>query len=180
MVEKISRSEQKRLFKQVEGLAKELIELSESDVKKLPADESLKDDIRDCRGLKGGARKRQAKYLAKVLRQGPLHEIYEFLTLKKGSALMENQLFHRAERWRDVLVNEGLEVYDECRKNQIEFEPDYTSALIGDLLEELSRIDENDLRRCVFQYARTRNRTHYREIFRMLKAAIELEQRTTR
>ena len=64
MVEKISRSEQKRLFKQGEALAAELAELSDNDLKKFPGNDDIKKEIIACRGLKTGAKKRQIKYLA--------------------------------------------------------------------------------------------------------------------
>ncbi len=181
MVERISRSEQKRLFKQVEDLAVELVELTSKDLKKLPGSEAVTSEILNCRDLSGGARKRQIKYLAKILRQEEtLEEIYGYLQSRKGSALKENQLFHEAERWRDTIVNEAMEIYERCRRDQITFEPDYRSPLIAEALMHFSGLDEMDLRRCTYQYVRTRNKTHYRELFRMIKAAVEIEERKVR
>lgn len=173
MVEKISRSEQKRLFKQVEALAAELADLSDNDLKKLPGNDEVKSEIVACRGLKTGARKRQIKYLAKILRQYSLDEIYMYLKARKGSSLKENQLFHQAERWRDVIINDAMAIYDECRRERSVFEPDFQSDNIREVIEELHDLDEKDLRRCTYQYVRTRNKTYYRELFRMIKAAIE-------
>jgi ribosome-associated protein len=180
MVEKISRSEQKRLFKQVEDLAAELADLTNKDLKKFPGNDEIKAEIMQCRGLKGGAGKRQIKYLAKVLRQHPLDEIYDYLKARKGSDLKVNQLFHQAERWRDIIINEAMELNDKCRRDQIPFEPDYGSEFITDALAELPGLNETDLRRCTYHYVRTRDKTHYRELFRMIKAAIEVEGRTPR
>lgn len=180
MTEKVSRSEQKRLFKQTEELAKELAEFTNNDLKKFSGEKDVKEAILDCRGLKGGARKRQIKYLAKVLRQYPMDEVYEFVKMKKGSSLKDKQLFHQAERWRDIIINEAIEVYDDCRRNQIFFEPDWQSDIIDDVLGEFPSLNETDMRRVVYQYARNRNITHYRELFRMVKAAIDTEQRVNR
>lgn len=180
MVEKISRSEKKRLFKQVEDLARELAGLSDNDLKKLPAEDEIKDEILECRGLKAGARKRQIKYLAKVLRQYALDDILNHLKAKKGSALKQNQLFHDAERWRDVIINEAMEILEHCRKEQLDFEPSYPSHLILEIIDELSSLNEGDLRRCTYQYVRTHNKTHYRELFRMIKAAMDAEERQKR
>ena len=44
MVEKISRSEQKRLYKQVEELAREISTLSNNDLKSLPCEDEVKDE----------------------------------------------------------------------------------------------------------------------------------------
>lgn len=177
MTEKISRSEQKRVFKQTEELARELADFTNNDLKKLPGEPEVKEAIVDCRGLKTGARKRQIKYLAKILRQFPLDEIYKFIEQKKGSTLKENQIFHKAERWRDIIINEAMECHDNCRKEQIVFEPDWRSAILADALVELPSLNEKDVRRIVYQYVKRRNINHYRELFRMVKAAIEVKAR---
>ena len=177
MVDKISKSEQKRIFKQVEELAKELSELGENEVKSLPAEEEVRENISACRGLKGGALKRQVKYLAKVLRQSSLQEIYAFLQKRKGSDLKDKQLFHRAERWRDVLINEALEVQGAYLQENLFMDLDYESSLLEEIALEIPSIDGIDLRKVVFAYAKTRNKTQYREIFRIIKAAIDAEER---
>jgi ribosome-associated protein len=177
MVEKVSRSEQKRLFRQTDAVAVELAELTNKDLKIFPGEDEVKTAIMDCRGLKGGARKRQIKYLSKVLRQFSMDEIYKFLETRKGSELKGNQLFHQAERWRDILINEAVEIHEDCRRNQIVFEPDWQSDIIADLLTELPSLQETDIRKTVYQYARSRNVMHYRELFRMLKAAVDMEDR---
>ena len=93
--------------------------------------------------------------------------------------MQENQIFHEAERWRDVIINDAMEVYDDCRRERMVFEPDFHSENIRDITKELHDIDEKDLRRCTYQYVRTRNKTYYRELFRMIKAAIEVQGRTS-
>jgi len=177
MVERISKSEQKRLYKQVEQLAKELTDLSTNDIKLLPASSEIKENIFSCSGLKAGALKRQIKYLAKLLRQDDIEEIYVFMKAKKGSDLKERQLFHSAERWRDVLINEAMERHQQCLRDQHMFEPDYHSDHIDDVVLELPVLDPLEIRRVAYQYAKTRNRQHYRELFRMIKAAIEKKER---
>jgi len=179
MVEKISRSEQKRLFKQVEELAQQLVNLSDNDLKVFPSDAEIKKLIVECRNLKGGALKRQTKYLAKILRQESLDEIYAFMKERKGSDLKKKQAFHVAERWRDVLINEGMELYNESLRDQVAFEPNYKSHLVGDVVKEYQSLTELEVRRTVYQYVRTRSKVHYRELFRMIKAASDLEERSS-
>ncbi len=173
----ISRSEQKRRFKQVEAAAMELAELSNKDLRKFPGDEEIAEEIVACRGLKGGARKRQIKYLAKVMRQFSMDEIYDYLTNIKGSALKEKQKFHEAERLRDALINEALYSYQKCQKEQLEWEPDWESEHLDATVRTYSEINEKELRKTIYQYVKSRNNLHYRELFRMLKAIIEAEER---
>ncbi len=55
MTERISKSAQKRRFKDEERVAAELAMLSDRDLKKLSIDQAVKDEVINCRGLKGGA-----------------------------------------------------------------------------------------------------------------------------
>lgn len=173
MTERLSRSEQKRQFKQVEAAAKELSELSDLDLKRLPASDELKEEIILSRKTKAGARKRQIKYIAKILHHEPLEEILRFLQQKKGSKLEEDRFLHGIERLRDKIVDEALEAYDECRKYQEQWELDWQSKTIDTVVKRFQYVDEHEIRRSAHQYARNRSRTHYRELFRIIKSAAE-------
>lgn len=172
----LSKSEVKRQFKRQEQAAAELAQLGASDLKKLPVSEMLKEEILACSGFKAGARKRQIKYLAKLMRTEDVALILQFLEKKKGSKLKENTLHHEAERVRDGVINEALAHQEYCLANQLNFEPDWQGELLGEALDHY-QLDEGDLRRTVFQYARTRNQNHYREVFRMVRAAIDKRER---
>lgn len=175
MTEYISRSAQKRRFKDEEAVAEELSQLTDKDIKLLPASQLVKDEIIRCRQLKGGARKRQVKYLAKVMREDPTDEILQFLTNRKGSQAHVTKLQREVERLRDVLINEAIEEQQVALQNRQPWEPDWQ----GPEIEAVGRqypLDEGDLRRTVHQYVKTRVHTYYREVFRILKAAIEKEE----
>lgn len=175
MTEYISRSAQKRRFKDEEDVAEELSQLTDKDIKLLPAEQLVKEEILRCRGLKGGARKRQVKYLAKVMREGSVEEILGFLAVRKGSQVKENKLQREVERLRDVVINEAIETQQRTLQAGQIWEPDWQ----GPEIEAVTRrypVDEGDLRRTVHQYVKTRIHNYYRETFRILKAAVEKEE----
>ncbi len=178
MSEFISRSEMKRVYKQVGELAKEVAELSDKELKTFPGGTVIHEEIIATRGLKGGSKNRQIKYLAKVLRQGPLDEIYLFITNRKGSKLHSKKQFHEAERLRDTLINEAMELHQKCLSMQIPFEPNWEGAFVRELLAEYPGLKEQELRQVIFQYVTTHNKFHYRELFRMMKAAVDLKERS--
>lgn len=180
MAEYLSRSEMKRIYKQVGELAKEIADLSDKELKSFPGGAVIHEEILATRGLKGGARNRQIKYLAKVIRQGPLDEIYLFVTNRKGSNLHAKKQFHAAERIRDTLINEAVEIQQKCLSQQIPFEPTWKSDFIPEVLAEYPNIKETELRQVVHQYVTTRNKYHYRELFRVMKAAVEQKERLSR
>lgn len=176
MEDKISRSEQKRRYKQIEEMAKELASLSNNDLKGFPGSDEIKEGIISVRGLKAGARKRQIKYLAKLLRETPADGIYDFLSDLKGSRLKEKSHFHEAERLRDAMINEGLEDYKFCLQNGIDWEPGRRNDLIDQMVPRYQSLKVTDVQKLVYQYVRTRSKVHYRELFRLIIAAIEQEE----
>ncbi len=177
MSEFISRSEMKRVYKQVGELAKEVADLSDKELKSFPGGTVLYEEVLATRGLKGGAKNRQVKYLAKVMRQGPLEEIYLFITNRKGSKLHAKKQFHEAERLRDTLINEAMELHQDCLSKQIPFEPSWEGPFVEEVCSEFSGIKEKELRQVIYQYVTTHNKDHYRELFRMMKAAVDLKER---
>jgi ribosome-associated protein len=176
MTEQVSRSEVKRRFKQTEEVAAQLAELTDNDLKRLPCNEEVKGEIRAIRTLKGGARKRQVKYLAKLLRQDEMAEVYDFLEDRKGSGLKEKKTLHEAERLRDVIINEAIDSHERCRREQEVWEMDWPSREIDAACARFPELSEGEVRKITYSYVKTRNRAHYRELFRMIKAAIDQEE----
>ncbi len=177
MAELLSRSEKKRIYKQVEELAREISTLSDRDLKSFPGGPVLHEEIVATRGLKAGAKKRQIKYLAKLLRQGPIDEVYLFVTKRKGSDLHAKKQHHAAERMRDTLINEAMEAQQEYQARQLPFDLDWHSHYIDQLVEEYPGLKEVEIRTVIQQYVVTHNKSHYRELFRMMKAAVEQRER---
>ena len=175
MAERISKSEMKRRYKQEEEAASELALLSDKDLKKLEVSDELKEAIHQCRTVKGGSRKRQVKYIAKVMREESVSDILDFLAARKGSKLKDNKLHHEAERIRDAIITEAIEEQQATLQQRKAWEPDWYGEQIDALIEEYS-IDGGDLRRTVHQYVKTRFHNHYKEVFRIVKAALEKDQ----
>ncbi|MGB3210579.1 MAG: DUF615 domain-containing protein [Desulforhopalus sp.] len=171
MTERISKSAQKRRFKDEEGAAAELALLSDRDLTKLPVGQRVKDEVVRCRGLKAGALKRQVKYLAKVMREDAIEEIFDFLADRKGSKVKENKLHREIERLRDVIINEAIGDQQSCLQAGMVWEPNWNGEEIDSFVRHYP-VDEGDLRRTVFQYVKTRLHNHQREVFRIVKAAV--------
>ena len=182
MDSQLSRSEKKRRAKGIEQLVTELAALSEVEVASLPCDRKVKDEIASAKMLKGGARKRQLKFAAKLLRDMPVEELYDFLAHKKGSQLKEKREFRKLESFRNLLLSEAIELYEkEMHHNGFadENEPRYflhDSETIKLIADDLPGVDKEQLQNLAGLYARTRNRKWSRELFRIMKAAMEKAQ----
>jgi hypothetical protein len=100
--------------------------LTDKDLKLLPAGQLVKDEIIRCRSVKGGARKRQVKYLAKVMREeGPVEEILRFSRRSQRIAAEGAKLQREVERLRDVIINEAIEEQQNTLQAGEVWEPDW-------------------------------------------------------
>ncbi|MCI5145163.1 MAG: DUF615 domain-containing protein, partial [Candidatus Electrothrix sp. AR3] len=104
----LSRSEQKRRVKQLQALVVELTALPPGLLAQLPAEEEVRLLLKEVIDLKGGARKRQIKYITKLLRNQPTEKLYAFLAERKGTQLVKKKQLHEIEYLRDILIEEAI------------------------------------------------------------------------
>jgi ribosome-associated protein len=176
-VMQLSRSEQKRRIKEIEQLVKELVGLPKTALANLPCDPDLLSYFQEAQTMKGGARKRQLKYLTKLLKDEPLQELYGFLLERKGSNLAEKSKFHELEYLRDRLLDEAINKRKVLRSSQMELPETWSGEAIAEITVRLPGIDAIALSRLSSIFARTRQIRHSREIFRLLKGALISEDR---
>ena len=180
----LSKSERKRRVKGIEQLVYELATLPDREIAALPCDPEIQEEILSARNLKGGAKKRQLKYATKLLRDRSVDELYDFLAQKKGSLLKKNREFHDLEHFRNLLINEAVQQYEDMMHNNgyiNEKEPsDFfrQSETLNAISGYYPDVDQALLKNTALQFARTRNRKFSRELFRILKAAHEKLQYT--
>ena len=117
MDSQLSKSEKKRRAKGLEELVSELAALSPGEIASLPCEEEVRKEIAGARNCKGGARQRQLKYATKLLRDKPVEELYDFMARKKGSMLKDKREFQELEHFRNLLVTEALQLYEEKRND---------------------------------------------------------------
>ncbi len=172
----LSRSEQKRRIKQLEKLVVELVELPAGVLKKMPVSEEVRALTIEVNGLKGGARKRQIKYITKLLRADPVEPLYDFIAQRKGNDLLQKKQFHELEYLRDILIEEAITARRQAKEERRELEEGWDSRVVQDIVAELPLIDAKGLSRLGFLFAMTRSKRHSREIFRLLQAAREQEE----
>ena len=182
MESQLSKSERKRRAKGIEKLVYELASLPHSEIKLLPCDQEIREEILSAKKQKGGAQKRQLKYVTKLLRKKPVDALYDFLAQKKGSSLQKNREFHNLEHLRNLLIDEVLQKYEDIIKNNRYIDEDDSFDILGEshalatIEVQLPDIDQTLLKNTALQFARTRNKKFSRELFRVLKAESEKKQ----
>ena len=154
-----SRSEQRRAALDVLALGERLATLTPTQLAKLPVPESLLPHIADTRRMTAhGARKRQVAFLAKQMRRQDdetLDAIRDALDEKGEAARQETAAMHRAEAWRERLLDDG-------------------DAALSELLEAHPGADRQGLRQLMRSALEERRKDKppraYRELYRAIRA----------
>lgn len=103
-----SKSQRRRDALELKNLALRLIRLPASQLAQVPMDEQLRAEVERARGIRAHvAGKRQLQYVAKLLRRGDPQPLYDALDAFDHEARQVTARQHRAEAWRDRLLEEG-------------------------------------------------------------------------
>lgn len=103
-----SKSQQKRDAQAIKSLAAELLRLSASQLGRIPLESDLLLAIQEAREMRShGARRRQLQYIAKLMRQSDNTAVCAALDRIRSEARDLTARQHRAEAWRDLLIDRG-------------------------------------------------------------------------
>ena len=157
-----SRSQRRREALDVLALAEKLATLSDARLERLPIPDGLLPHIVETRRMTAhGARKRQTAFLAKQMRREDdeaLDAIRDALDAAGEPARQEAALLHRAEQWRERLLDEG-------------------DAALAQLLHEFPQADRQQLRQLLRNAKDERSGNKppraFRELFRTLRTLLE-------
>ena len=103
-----SKSQRRREALELKSLASRLIGLKSPVLAKIPMDEALLSAVGEAQAIRSNvARKRQLQYVAKLLRRSDPAPIIDALEALDKEARGLNSRHHRAEAWRDCLLELG-------------------------------------------------------------------------
>lgn len=104
----VSKSQRKRESQALQDMGKRLLKLTDSELKRVPMDGALAEAVAEGRDIKAhSARKRQIKFIGKLLRNGDAEPIRAALDGLEEWADEEKASHHQLERWRERLLEEG-------------------------------------------------------------------------
>lgn len=156
-----SRSQERRDALEVLALGERLAGLTEAQLAKLPVPEDLLPHVREARRITSHiARKRQLAFLAKQMRREDdetLDAIRDALEEKGEAARQETAAMHRAEAWRERLLEEG----DAALSELVDAHPDADRQQLRQLVR--SALDERK---------RDKPPRAYRELYRAIRALL--------
>ena len=149
----------KRAAKEVEDLARQLIELPEPDIGHLPIDRALRKELDLARHTKGhSSRRRQFKHFAGCLRRDETQQmaLKAFLEIKHLNDAKTVCALHDIERWRDRLCDTS-----------------HFAATLNEIQQILPQVDAKKLANLAHSVHKTGDKRAAREIFRRLREAKE-------
>ena len=153
----VSKSQRKRESTALQGLGKELFELSRDQLKKMNLPEKLLDALLEAKRLTSheGIR-RQMQFIGKVMRDVEVEPIDQQLAVIRGESNVAKAAFHALETWRtrlienDAALNEWLALQPDtdvqqirqlirnARKEAAESKPPKSSRALFKLIREMS------------------------------------------
>jgi ribosome-associated protein len=100
-----SRTQTKNDAHDLKDFGKKLIELNEKQIKSLPLDETVIDNILDAKTMTKTAFKRQLQYVGKLLRSCDMEPIYDAYNKYTSQSVEDTALLHRIEKLRLRLLD---------------------------------------------------------------------------
>ena len=150
----VSKSEIKRDAEQLKKLGAKLVELTQTNLEKIPLDETLLDAVELAQRLQKEAKRRQLQYIGKLLRNIDVEPIQEALDKLENKHNQQQVILHKLELLRDELIAKG------------------DDALAG-LLNSYPQADRQHLRNLIRSAQKEKEQNKppkaYREIFQYLK-----------
>ncbi|AOF54092.1 hypothetical protein BKG91_00370 [Rodentibacter caecimuris] len=153
----VSKSEIKRDAEELKQLGEKLVNLTKTNLTKVPLDDSLLEAIELAQRLQKEARRRQLQYIGKLLRGTDVEPIRESLDKIENKHNLQQAMLQKLEILRDELVEQG-------------------DTALSDLLNEYPTADRQQLRNLIraAQKEKAQNKPlkAYREIYQVLKEII--------
>jgi len=159
-IEVVSKSQLKRDSHAIQDLGKRLTALSATQLARIPLDEPVLEAIALAHRIqnKRSALKRHYQFLGKLLRARDTEAIVAALHEIDNESQHSIQKHHRAERWRDRIVEQGIDA-------------------IEALIDEIERADRQKLRQLWRNYQNARSDAkrlqHSRLIYKEIKQSLD-------
>lgn len=156
MDEPVSKSQKKREADLVLQMGIAFIDLSLSKLDLLPLTDNLRQAILDAKLITShGAKKRQAKLIAKLMRAAD----YDVIRVAYDRMLQEDNAgtaeFHEVEHWRDQLMHHGKEALTEFIQRYQPEEVQQLRQLIKKAIEDELKEKNTGASKALFRYLRS-------------------------
>lgn len=151
----VSKTEVKRQMHALQELGARLTKLNKEQLDKLNLGDSLRNAIDEFHRIKSnGAQKRHLQYIGKIMRTEDADEIEHAIGLFEAGHQAHTQAFHKLERWRDKLINDGNQALQEYVEEYPDADIQHIRQLIRNAQKELKLNKPPAASRKLFKYLR--------------------------
>lgn len=153
--ELLSKTELKRQMHALQDLGLRLTKLNKDQLAKLDLSDRLHLAIEEFHRIKSnGAQKRHLQYVGKIIRTEDSDKIEHDLGLYEAGQQAHTQTFHKLERWRDRLINEGNSALQEYIQEHNNADVQHLRQLVRNAQKELKLDKPPAAARKLFKYLR--------------------------
>lgn len=151
----LSKTDVKRQMQALQELGAKLTKLNKDQLDKLNLDDRLRSAIDEFHRIKSnGAQKRHLQFVGKLLRTEDSDQIEQAIGLFAAGHQAHTQAFHKLERWRDRLINEGNSALQAYVAEHSEADVQHLRQLIRNAQKELKLEKPPAAARKLFKYLR--------------------------
>ncbi|MFZ7188153.1 ribosome biogenesis factor YjgA [Avibacterium avium] len=148
----VSKSEIKRDAEALKQLGEKLVNLTKTNLEKIPLEENILDAIALAQRLQKEAKRRQLQYIGKLLRQVDAEPIQEALDKIENKHNHQQALLHKLELLRDELIAKGDEALSNVLNDYPYADRQHLRNLIRAAQKEKSQNKPPKAYRELFQY----------------------------
>ena len=153
--ERPNKSQMKRDAQALLELTKQILDLSTNQWSELALPIHIIDELHELKEMKQfGAKKRQMKRVAKLLRDVDVNVAKTFVETESLEHLASNAAFHRVEIWRDKLLSEGRGALTEFLNQNPSADAQHISQLTRNAKQEIAKGKAPKSSKLLFKYLR--------------------------
>jgi ribosome-associated protein len=154
-----SRSQIKSEAHDITSFGKRLIELNENQIKSLPLDEKIIDNLINAKTMSKIALKRQLQYIGKLLRSIDIDPVYEAYNIYNSKSDQNKALIQRIENIRAKLIN--IETSSDCLTNFLSTHPSTNAQYLRQLIRNAQK-----------EALKRTSQKNFKELFQFIKNTI--------
>lgn len=147
-----SKTQVKRELHELKDLGKQLVELPEKTLQKLPLSESFLEAVLDAKRFERGALQRQLRYIAGMVPAEDVDAIRKTLDELRQPHQRQVREFRQLEQWRDRLLAGDEEAMNELAQRFPRAERQHLRQLVRNALRERELNKPPKSARALFQY----------------------------
>ena len=147
-----NKTQLKREIRALNDLGKELVNMPDSAVKKVPLSDDMRSAIADAKRFSRGALQRQLRRIANLMQHEDVEAIKLEIQRQKQPSRQQTAELHQLEEWRDRLIAGDENLLTELIDKYSDIDRQHIRQLVRNASQELQRNKPPKSSRSLFKY----------------------------